>query len=562
MNKFWSALGGLRPRQLVNRPWQKLLSLSLSVWCMGTAVMVPVSAQRVAPTARGFVINGSQSGDNSGNSVSDAGDVNGDGLPDQIIGAKNASPNGRIHAGRSYVVFGKRNKKPVDLLAIESGASQDGFVINGSHGASGSFFGDFSGYSVSGAGDVNGDGLADVIVGAPGALFGGSAGRSYVVFGKSNNQPVNLSALESGTSPDGFVINGSQSGSGGYTGDNSGYSVSRAGDVNGDGLADVLVGAPIASPGQYEAGRSYVVFGKNNSQPVNLVDIESGTSQDGFVINGSYRYFSGWSVSDAGDVNGDGLADLIVGAIGADPAGRTDAGRSYVVFGKINNQPVELSTLESGTSQGGFVINGSTASDQSGFSVSGARDVNGDGLADVIVGAISADPAGRTNAGRSYVVFGKKNSLPVELSALESGTSSDGFVINGSNINDYSGLSVSGAGDVNGDGLADLIVGAYGADPAGATNAGRSYVVFGKINNQPVELLTLESGTSQDGFVINGSTAGDKSGRSVSGAGDVNGDGLADVLVGAPIANGTAGRSYVVAGKRNGQPVNLVNFPT
>jgi len=280
------------------------------------------------------------------------------------------------------------------------------------------------------------------------------------------------------------VANGSQAS------DNSGFSVSNAGDVNGDGFADVLIGADGADPsGGSFAGRSYVVFGKRNIQPVELSRIENGTSQAGFVINGSNTFdFSGESVSGGGDVNGDGLADVIVGASFASPSGRDRAGRSYVVFGKRDTQPVELSRIEQGTSQAGFVINGSKARDFSGESVSGGGDVNGDGLADVIVGARYADPSGRTDAGRSYVVLGKRDTQPVELSSIENGTSQAGFVINGSNANDRSGESVSGGGDVNGDGLADVLVGAPRADPSGRSYAGRSYVVLGKRDTQPVEL--------------------------------------------------------------------------
>ncbi|WP_287129405.1 integrin alpha [Candidatus Cyanaurora vandensis] len=159
-----------------------------------------------------------------------------------------------------------------------------------------------------------------------------------------------------------------------------------------------------------------------------------------------------------------------------------------MVFGKRNIQPVELSRIENGTSQAGFVINGSNTYDLSGGAVSGGGDVNGDGLADVLVGAPFADPSGRTSAGRSYVVLGKRDTQPVELSRIENGTSQAGFVINGSNTYDFSGDSVSGGGDVNGDGLADVLVGAPGADPSGRSSAGRSYVVFGKRNSQPVEL--------------------------------------------------------------------------
>jgi Ca2+-binding RTX toxin-like protein len=144
-----------------------------------------------------------------------------------------------------------------------------------------------------------------------------------------------------------------------------------------------------------------------------------------------------------------------------------------VVFGKTNGTAVELSAVETGT--GGFVINGVSQSDQSGFSVSNAGDVNGDGFDDLIVGAQRDDPNG-DSSGASFVVFGKTDGTAVELSAVEAGTG--GFVINGVSERDNSGFSVSNAGDVNGDGFDDLIVGAVGDDPNG-DYSGASFVVFG-----------------------------------------------------------------------------------
>ncbi|ELS00265.1 integrin alpha, partial [Gloeocapsa sp. PCC 73106] len=205
----------------------------------------------------------------------------------------------------------------------------------------------------------------------------------------------------------------------------------------------------------------------------------------------------------------------------------------------------DLSTLN-GTN--GFTLNGVAAGDNSGFSVSSAGDINGDGLDDLIIGAFGADPNGGAS-GSSYVVFGKNTpfSSTLELSTLN-GT--NGFTLNGVAAGDRSGISVSNAGDINGDGIDDLIIGAYFADPNGS-GSGSSYVVFGK--NTPfsstLELSTLDG---SNGFTLNGVAAGDLSGRSVSSAGDINGDGLDDLIIGADLAdpNGSySGASYVVFGK-------------
>ena len=413
------------------------------------------------------------------------------------------------------------------------------FVING-------FFNDDNtGTSVSGAGDVNGDGIDDLIIGAPSSR-GGPAGRSYVVFGSSSGFSSSLhpSTLD-GTN--GFVINGIGSSS------RAGTSVSGAGDVNGDGIDDLIIGAPDADPnGNLSAGESYVVFG-NNSGFSSALDLSTLDGTNGFVINGiDGGDRSGRSVSGAGDVNGDGIDDLIVGAFAASPNGNSDAGESYVVFGQngVFSSSLDLSTLD-GTN--GFVINGIDGGDRSGYSVSGAGDVNGDGFDDLIIGAPNADPNGNLSAGESYVVFGSSSgfSPSVNLDTLDV---TNGFVINGIDGGDRSGVSVSGAGDVNGDGIDDLIIGAPSAFGTGGSFSGESYVVFGNSSgfSSDFSLSTLD-GTN--GFVINGFFGG-SSGRSVSGAGDVNGDGIDDLIIGAPNAYGRdgfiMGEGYVVFGSNSG----------
>lgn len=170
---------------------------------------------------------------------------------------------------------------------------------------------------------------------------------------------------------------------------------------------------------------------------------------------------------------------MIVGAFTSDPTAGSNAGRSYVVFGKNDTSTVDLNDVASPGSSLGFVINGEAANDFSGGSVSSAGDVNGDGLADLIIGAYRND-AGGNNSGRSYVVFGSSVPSAIDCSAI-SAESGGGFAITGQGADDQSGWSVSAAGDVNGDGMADLLVGAYYGDLSTllADDIGRTYVIFG-----------------------------------------------------------------------------------
>ncbi|MFB2892387.1 beta strand repeat-containing protein [Aerosakkonemataceae cyanobacterium BLCC-F50] len=199
----------------------------------------------------------------------------------------------------------------------------------------------------------------------------------------------------------------------------------------------------------------------------------------------------------------------------------------------------------------GFVINGINQFDISGYSVSNAGDVNGDGIGDLIIGGYAPN----NGAGQSYVVFGKSTGFSASLN-LSSLDGSNGFVINGINQFDISGYSVSNAGDVNGDGIGDLIIGGYQANGA----AGQSYVVFGKSTGFSAS-LNLSTLDGSNGFVINGINANDYSGYSVSNAGDVNGDGIADLIIGAPVANGYAGQTYVVFGKNTNPNINPIANP-
>jgi hypothetical protein len=473
------------------------------------------------------ILTGEASRDHFGDSVSSAGDVNNDGYTDIITGAPRNDDAGS-EAGKIYIYYGA---SPMDSTADLTFTGEEG--------------NQYFGKSVSSAGDVNHDGYDDIIVGATEAGEN-EAGQAYIYFGgPSMDQQEDL------------VLSGEES----Y--DNFGCSVSSAGDVNNDGYDDVIVGAIYNNAGGSNAGRAYIYFGG--------VPMNNGV--DLILTGESLSDYFGCSVSSAGDVNNDGYDDVVVGAY---QAGENGYGRAYVYFGgetmdnnadlllntcdltggqlgisvssgDVNNDnydDVIVGAYQAGDDHEGCVfiyyggmpmdniaddtLTGVTSNDFFGYTVSSSGDVNNDGYDDIIIGAYENDDGG-DGAGQVYIYNGGQNvdNIPE-------------VIITGEAEENYFGYSVSSAGDVNNDGYDDVVVGAY---QFGENTYGRAYVYYGgSVMNNVADLI------------YSGESFWDQFGISVSSAGDVNGNGYADIIIGAHqncIAGNYSGRAYVYSSLEN-----------
>jgi hypothetical protein len=357
------------------------------------------------------------------------------------------------------------------------------------------------GYSVASAGDVNGDGYSDVIVGAykyDGGVTDG--GRALVYHGSATGLAATPAMTLNGHSPEGWL----------------GFSVATAGDVDGDGYDEVIIGEPWLWTWVYRGGAALVLHG--SATGLDLTD-SYNWRVDNNHVGGAWF---GVSVGTAGDVNGDGYSDIIVGAMGYFDEVEAD-GKVYVFHGSEGGLPCGPNSLPVCAD---WVAEGDQDTVYFGRSVATAGDVNNDGYSDVIIGA---NRYGAGDEGAAFVYHGSPGGLtgfPATGSA-----SADWTAVGDQGLSDF-GLSTATAGDVNGDGYSDVIIGAYRYDN-GETDEGRAFVYHGSTSGLDVG-GTRPTGTPANAdWSVESDDPGAELGKSVATAGDFNDDGYADVIVGA-----------------------------
>lgn len=475
-------------------------------------------------------------------------DVNGDDRDDLVVGAWFWDKTPTNNIGATYVLLGGAD---VQGKALADPAEAGAVRIDGPATASA-----FTGFSVACVGDVNGDDLDDI------AISHYTAQKTYVIFGAEEFTGLALDSI----GDRGFTVKG------GAASGNVGYSMAPVGDLNADGLDDFAVAEVAAdTQGRTNNGRVWVVAGRDEISDVDLTAPAAG--QLLMTVDGAYNEERIGNMASVGDVNGDGVDDFLLGSYVSTPWGSTVAatGAAYVIFGGAGATG-EIDTLDLGTK--GFTINGPTRQrDRLGISVSPAGDVNGDGKADLLIGADGVTNAATGNrSGGAAIVFGAASNDRVYTDPLAANGQSvftcaapapvattdtcvdparRGYWIDGAVTGDSTGYSVAGIGDVDGDRVPDFALGAYGydpANPAGGTfsGAGAVYVVFGDPAAVTQSLATLPA---EDGYRIDGTAAGDRFGRQVGLIGDFDGNGTRDLAIGADFAarGGTQNGEITVA---------------
>jgi len=405
---------------------------------------------------QGKTLTGEAGDDRFGYSVAIAGDINDDGYSDIIAGAPWAESGGD-DGGKVYIFFGGTPS----VMDTEADVTISGAGDN-----------DYLGFSVSPAGDVNGDGYDDIIIGAPNRYQGGNpfAGEAYIFYGGpslgAKDGYPDLQAEDADV-----ILNGENAQ------DKFGSSVSWAGDFNKDGYDDVIVGAPFADGSGNTRGRSYIFYGGETMDSTADVKITGAANIDQL----------GSSVSRAGDMNDDGYGDVVIGAPWADvDVSGDNKGKAYVVFGGDNvDSSIDLSVSSSSVT----VLSGFEAYERFGTSAGYGGDANNDGYDDVVIGGqyLGLDSS---FAGSAYMYLG---------GASVDGTPDVTFA--GEKQSDRFGISVAGAGDVDGDGYYDVLIGAYLADTgAGEDNGGKVYLYLGGAPEPDNSADAIFSGDVDDGW--------------------------------------------------------------
>ncbi len=428
------------------------------------------------------------------------GDFDGDGYSDRVVGApkqeSEGTPADNTDEGHAYVYYGAPD-------GLDAGESQ---VLEQPEDAGGGFFG----ASVAAAGDLNRDGYSDLAIGAYGA---GGQGRVFVFLGSSSGLPLVPSAIleNPDDEQDGWF----------------GRAVSGVGDVNGDGFADIAVGAPLQDNGMLDVGRVFLFLGDSsgiNQDPTALLDAPSPqpSGEFGIVLSGG------------GDYDGDGLTDFVVGAPRFNDAAREDVGQAYLYLGSRTATEIALARTLSNPQEQERALFASS------LSIDG--DLSGDGLADVVVGSPEHD-RGANEEGNVFVYFGNRDAGE-EVSPL--------VIDNPKNeVGGFFGSAVASRGDINGDGACDLVVGAMFQDQHSELSNVYLYL-GGTVGLAPsTTIYNVFGGAPTDELSVPGGARGSLFGAAVSTTGDVDGDGLADVLVGEPGydgANDNQGRALLFLG--------------
>ncbi len=435
------------------------------------------------------------------------GDINGDSIDDLIIGAPGLDEESRPKEGRVYVLFGSTTL-PSNLNLNTDAADLE---IEGRESHTG------LGAAVAAA-DINGDGFDDIIMAGPGLRGspGEKVGAVFIIFGRASF-PRFMSVLDVDVRISGEAAL-----------DGFGEALAT-GDLNNDGNPDLIVGVPLADPpNRGNGGKVFVIYGKTEWPPI--LDLAT-TPADMVVLGQATAQFLGNSVA-AADLNNDGRDDLIIGDFKANATGGVDAGQTYVIFGSdILDSEIDLASDEPNVT-----ISGEDQRDHFGIAVT-TGDFDGDGLSDLIIGARRADDGDPTNVGKVYVFIGS-SFWPEQIDLADD--SADVTIV-GDAVTSNLGFALA-IGNINGDEKADLVMGASFSSPEGRSQAGESFVLLG--HSLSDEKISYQSGASD--VIILGAEAAHSLGNAVT-VGDLNGDGLDEVIVAAEDA-GSAGRVYVLLG--------------